>query len=75
MKLICHVQYNAPAPAPPVNYYFYKNNSRLGVATSENYNEVRQIPGHYSCKARVPLLNLSRLSEPKAFGQESGTKN
>ncbi|KAK2912449.1 hypothetical protein Q8A73_006562 [Channa argus] len=72
MKLICHVQYNAPAPAHPINYYFYKNNIRLGVATSENHDLVNQIPGQYSCKAKVPMLNLSRSSEPKSFGIVKG---
>uniref|UniRef100_A0A668RS47 Ig-like domain-containing protein n=1 Tax=Oreochromis aureus TaxID=47969 RepID=A0A668RS47_OREAU len=68
MKLTCHVQYNAPAPAPPIDFYFYKNNRRLGPATSDNYNLVKQTPGLYSCKARVPQLDLSKSSEPKNFG-------
>lgn len=72
MKLICHVQYNAPAPAPPIDFYFYKNNRRLGPATSDNYNVVKQTPGLYSCKARVPQLGLSKSSEPKNFGQIRG---
>ncbi|XP_039985886.1 uncharacterized protein LOC120791524 [Xiphias gladius] len=72
MKLICHIQYNAHAPAPPVHYYFYKNNNRLGTATSENHDLVRRTPGQYSCKAKVPQLGLSRLSEPKSFGQVTG---
>ncbi|KAK2847307.1 hypothetical protein Q5P01_010306 [Channa striata] len=72
MKLICHVHYNAPAPAPPINYYFYNNNNRLGVATSENHDLVRRTPGQYSCKAKVPQLNLSRSSEPKSFGLVKG---
>ncbi|XP_030600199.1 high affinity immunoglobulin epsilon receptor subunit alpha-like isoform X2 [Archocentrus centrarchus] len=69
MKLTCHVQYNAPAPAPPINYYFYRNNKRLGPATSNNYDLVIQTPGLYSCKARVPELVLSKWSEPKPFGR------
>ncbi|XP_029028017.1 high affinity immunoglobulin epsilon receptor subunit alpha-like [Betta splendens] len=69
VKLICHVQYNARAPAPPVNYYFYKNNNRLGVATSENQKVVLSAPGLYSCRARVPQLDISRWSEPTEFGQ------
>ncbi|XP_039865276.1 low affinity immunoglobulin gamma Fc region receptor III-B-like isoform X1 [Simochromis diagramma] len=73
MKLICHVQYNAPAPAPPIDFYFYKNNRRLGPATSDNYNVVKQTPGLYSCKARVPQLGLSKSSEPKNFGQIRAT--
>ncbi|XP_006795400.1 low affinity immunoglobulin gamma Fc region receptor III-B-like isoform X3 [Neolamprologus brichardi] len=73
MKLICHVQYNAPAPAPPIDFYFYKNNRRLGPATSDNYNVVKQTPGLYSCKARVPQLDLSKSSEPKNFGQIRAT--
>ncbi|XP_026219121.1 high affinity immunoglobulin epsilon receptor subunit alpha-like isoform X2 [Anabas testudineus] len=70
IKLICHVQYNAPAPAPPINYFFYKNDNRLGPATSENYDLVRKAPGEYSCKAKVPQTGISRWSEPKRFGQE-----
>lgn len=68
MKLICHVQYNAPAPAPPVHYYFYRDNERLGTATSENNDLVRRTPGQYSCRAKVPELGIARLSEPKSFG-------
>ncbi|XP_070685418.1 high affinity immunoglobulin gamma Fc receptor I-like [Pempheris klunzingeri] len=69
MKLVCHVQYNAPAPVPPIHYYFYKNNNRLGTATSENHDLFRQTPGQYSCKAKVPELGLFRWSEPKSFGE------
>uniref|UniRef100_UPI0037E88952 uncharacterized protein n=1 Tax=Semicossyphus pulcher TaxID=241346 RepID=UPI0037E88952 len=72
MKLICHLQYNAPAPAPPVNYYFYKGDNRLGTATSVNHDVVKRMPGQYRCKAKVPQLGLSRLSKPKSFGQVSG---
>ncbi|XP_026155042.1 high affinity immunoglobulin gamma Fc receptor I-like [Mastacembelus armatus] len=71
MKLICHLQYNAPAPAPPVEYYFYRNRIRLGTATSVNYDLVSWKPGQYSCKARVPKLGLLRWSEPKSFEQET----
>ncbi|XP_069562421.1 high affinity immunoglobulin gamma Fc receptor I-like isoform X1 [Brachyistius frenatus] len=71
MKLICHLQYNARAPAPPIHYYFYRNSKKLGVATSENNYLARQTPGQYSCKARVPELNLLRQSELKMFGQKS----
>ncbi|KAM4567047.1 low affinity immunoglobulin gamma Fc region receptor III-A-like [Odontesthes bonariensis] len=67
MKLICHVQYNARAPAPPLNYYFYKSNTRMGMATSEKHFWVSKTPGQYSCRARVPLLGLSRFSETKDF--------
>lgn len=69
MKLTCQVQYNARAPAPPINYYFYKNNDRLGPATSENHDLVKRTPGEYSCKAKVPELGISRQSEPMRFGQ------
>ncbi|KAL3057443.1 hypothetical protein OYC64_007840 [Pagothenia borchgrevinki] len=72
MKLICHLQYNARAPAPPINYYFYKNNNRLGTATSENHDLVRRTPGQYSCRAKVPLLGISRSSELESFGQVKG---
>ncbi|XP_038550292.1 high affinity immunoglobulin gamma Fc receptor I-like [Micropterus salmoides] len=72
MKLICHLQYNAPAPAPPLNYYFYKNNNRLGTATSENYDLVKRTPGQYRCRAKVPELDIFRWSEPTIFGQVTG---
>ncbi|KAK5929443.1 hypothetical protein CgunFtcFv8_010672 [Champsocephalus gunnari] len=72
MKLICHLQYNARAPAPPINYYFYKNDIRLGIATSENHDLVRRTPGQYSCKAKVPVLGISRWSEVKSFEQAKG---
>lgn len=72
MKLICHHEYNLPAPAPARHFYFYKNNTLLGPATSEDWLSVRQTPGLYSCKVRVPELNLIRWSERKAFGQVPG---
>ncbi|CAG6002203.1 unnamed protein product [Menidia menidia] len=68
MKLICHVQYNTHGPAPPLYYYFYKANNRLGSASSNNYMWVRQAPGQYSCRATVPVLDLSRWSETRDFG-------
>ncbi|XP_042342338.1 Fc receptor-like A [Plectropomus leopardus] len=67
MKLICHVQYHAHAPAPPIHYYFYKNNNRLGTATSENHDLVKRTPGQYSCRAKVPELGISKWSEPKSM--------
>lgn len=67
MKLICHHEYNAPAPAPPVHYYFYRNNNKLGVATSVNHEFVKRTPGQYTCKTKVPQLGLIRWSEPKKF--------
>lgn len=72
MKLVCHLQYNAPAPAPQIHYYFYKNGNRLGTATSENHDLVKRTPGVYSCKAKVPQLGISKWSEPKGFGQMTG---
>lgn len=72
MRLICHVQYNAPAPAPPVHYYFYKDGYRLAPASSENNERFLRTPGLYHCKAKVPVLGLERLSEAKAFGQVAG---
>ncbi|XP_047246523.1 Fc receptor-like A [Girardinichthys multiradiatus] len=72
INLICHLQYNARAPAPPVNYYFYKNNNLLGPSTSLNHINVRQAPGWYSCKAKVPRLDIIRWSEPKRFGKVTG---
>ncbi|MEQ2196942.1 hypothetical protein XENOCAPTIV_018709, partial [Xenoophorus captivus] len=72
INLICHLQYNARAPAPPVNYYFYKNNNLLGPSTSLNHIKVRQAPGWYSCRAKVPKLDIIRWSEPKSFGKVTG---
>ncbi|XP_071352929.1 Fc receptor-like A [Trachinotus anak] len=72
MTLICHLQYNARGPAPPIHYYFYKDDKRLGTATSENHDLVRQSPGQYSCKAKVPQLDITRWSEPKGFGEVAG---
>ena len=73
MKLICHHQYNARAPAPPAHYYFYKNNAKPGTATSQNHYLVMQTPGQYSCKVKVPQLDIVRWSEPKSVGQVTGT--
>ncbi|XP_047449341.1 high affinity immunoglobulin gamma Fc receptor I-like isoform X2 [Mugil cephalus] len=72
MKLTCHVQYNARAPAPPISFYFYKNGIRLGTATSENHDLVRLSPGQFSCRAKVLASGLSKLSEPKIYGQTTG---
>ncbi|XP_062242602.1 Fc receptor-like A isoform X1 [Platichthys flesus] len=72
LRLICHLHYNAHSPAPPIIYYFYKNEQRLGTATSENRDLVKRSPGHYSCKAKVPQLGISRRSEPTSFGQVAG---
>ncbi|XP_031717235.1 uncharacterized protein LOC116391107 isoform X1 [Anarrhichthys ocellatus] len=72
MKLICHLQYNARAPAPPIHFYFYMNNNQLGTAMSQNHVLVKRTPGQYSCKAKVPELGISRRSEPKPFGQVTG---
>uniref|UniRef100_UPI003AAC74F2 high affinity immunoglobulin gamma Fc receptor I-like isoform X1 n=1 Tax=Centroberyx gerrardi TaxID=166262 RepID=UPI003AAC74F2 len=69
MRLICHLQYNAHAPAPPIHFYFYKNGNKLTTASSENNVAVERTPGQYSCKARVPELDLMRWSETKNFGQ------
>ncbi|XP_068441502.1 Fc receptor-like A [Clinocottus analis] len=74
MKLVCHLQYNARPPAPPVNFFFYKNGHRLGTAMSENNDLVRRTPGQYSCKARVLELGISRESEPKSFGEATGSQ-
>ncbi|KAM4743507.1 Fc receptor-like protein 5 isoform 2-T2 [Anableps anableps] len=72
MNLICHLQYNARAPAPPVSYYFYKNNNLLGPATSLNHIHVREAPGWYRCRAKVPKLDIMRWSEPQSFGEVTG---
>lgn len=73
MRLICHVLYKARAPAPPINYYFYKNGRRLGTSTSDNTMVLKQSVGQYHCKTRVPELDLLKTSEPKNFGQVTGT--
>ncbi|XP_019729804.1 high affinity immunoglobulin gamma Fc receptor I-like [Hippocampus comes] len=67
IKLTCHLQYNARTPAPPIHYYFYRDNRRLGTATSKNFTLVKQRPGLYSCKAKVPQLGLCKWSETEAF--------
>ncbi|XP_054901420.1 Fc receptor-like protein 5 [Poeciliopsis prolifica] len=72
MKLICHVQYNARAPAPPVNYYFYKNNNLLGPSISLNHMLIRKDAGWYSCRVKVPKLDIVRWSEPQRFGEVAG---
>ncbi|KAM6931814.1 high affinity immunoglobulin gamma Fc receptor I-like [Lycodopsis pacificus] len=72
MKLFCHLQYNARAPAPPIHFYFYKNNNQLTTAMSQNHVLVKRTPGQYSCKAKVLELGISRTSEPKPFGQVTG---
>ncbi|XP_034024194.1 high affinity immunoglobulin gamma Fc receptor I-like isoform X2 [Thalassophryne amazonica] len=67
MRLVCHLQYNSPAPAPPISYYFYRNGTQLSTSSSENNILVNQKPGQYSCKARVPKLDLLRWSDPKTL--------
>ncbi|XP_034557731.1 high affinity immunoglobulin gamma Fc receptor I-like [Notolabrus celidotus] len=74
MKLVCHHQYNAPAPAPPIHYYFYEGDNQLGTATSDNRQLVKRTPGHYRCRAKVPELGLSQWSEFQTFGQVTGPK-
>ncbi|KAL6116043.1 uncharacterized protein ACO6RY_00743 [Pungitius sinensis] len=69
MKLICHLQYNARAPAPPIHFYFYKNKQQVATASSEKSVMVNRTPGQYSCKARVPQLGISRESKLRSFGQ------
>ncbi|XP_074535868.1 high affinity immunoglobulin gamma Fc receptor I-like [Halichoeres trimaculatus] len=72
MKLICHLQYNAPTPAPPLHYYFYEGDNKLATAMSENHLKVSRKPGHYRCRAKVPELGLIRWSEPQTYGQVTG---
>ncbi|XP_077397793.1 high affinity immunoglobulin gamma Fc receptor I-like [Festucalex cinctus] len=67
MQLTCRVQYNARAPAPPIHYYFYKEDTWLGLASSDNFSVVKRKPGLYRCKVNVPQLGLSRRSEAEAF--------
>uniref|UniRef100_A0A3Q3BNX1 Ig-like domain-containing protein n=2 Tax=Kryptolebias marmoratus TaxID=37003 RepID=A0A3Q3BNX1_KRYMA len=74
MKLICHVKYHARAPAPPINFYFYKNNKLMGPAVSANHNVFRRAPGWYSCRAKVPQLDLVQWSEARSFGDVPGTQ-
>uniref|UniRef100_A0A667XNJ6 Ig-like domain-containing protein n=1 Tax=Myripristis murdjan TaxID=586833 RepID=A0A667XNJ6_9TELE len=74
MRLICHFQYNAHVPAPPVDVYFYKDDERLTMASSEKYVVVPPNPGRYRCKAKVSVLGLVKWSESKDFGQVKETK-
>nr|XP_061797505.1 high affinity immunoglobulin gamma Fc receptor I-like [Nerophis lumbriciformis] len=67
MNISCSLQYNARFPAPPIHYYFYRDNKRLGPATSENFDLVKRRPGLYSCKAKVPQLGLCKWSESTQF--------
>ncbi|KAM9318885.1 low affinity immunoglobulin gamma Fc region receptor III-A-like isoform 2-T2 [Pholidichthys leucotaenia] len=69
MRLVCHLQYNAPAHAPQVDYYFYRNNNQVGPSSSESYRLVQKIPGHYQCKASVLDLGLVRWSKSRSFGK------
>ncbi|XP_056139926.1 Fc receptor-like A isoform X2 [Lampris incognitus] len=68
MMLKCLLQYNAHAPAPPLHFYYYKNDYKIGTASSKNSYVVSQTPGVYYCKARVPELDLMRKSDTKTFG-------
>lgn len=64
IKIVCQHDYNVRPPAPPVVYYFYRNNRRLGTAQSNNYDYVNRIEGEYSCKAKVTALQITMSSEP-----------
>ncbi|XP_075996434.1 high affinity immunoglobulin gamma Fc receptor I-like isoform X2 [Genypterus blacodes] len=74
LRLVCHVQYSARPPAPPINFYFYKNGKSLATATSENTLLAKKSAGLYHCKARVPVFNVVKMSEPKNYGQAPGSK-
>lgn len=67
MRLICLLQFNAPAPDVLINYYFYKDNAIIGPSTSNNNMAVSREPGWYKCKAKVPMLGLVEWSEPTSF--------
>uniref|UniRef100_A0A8C6WKS4 Ig-like domain-containing protein n=1 Tax=Neogobius melanostomus TaxID=47308 RepID=A0A8C6WKS4_9GOBI len=67
LKLVCVLDYNVPAPAPPVLYYFYMNNDRLGTPTSENFTLIKKSRGSFKCQAKVSELGLFRWSEPESF--------
>lgn len=67
LKLVCVLEYNIPAPAPPIIYYFYLNNNPLGRPTSENFTVIKRSKGSFTCQAKVSELNLSRWSEPESF--------
>lgn len=67
LKLVCQLEYNVPAPAPPVLYYFYKDGQRLGTPLSENFTLIIMAKGKFTCNAKVPQLGLSQWSEPAVF--------
>lgn len=67
IKLICVLEYNVPAPAPPVLYSFYINGKLLGPPTSENFTMINRSKGSFKCQAEVSQLGLSQWSEPESF--------
>ncbi|KAM8853066.1 low affinity immunoglobulin gamma Fc region receptor III-B-like [Synchiropus picturatus] len=67
LRLECHVQYNAPDPAPAAHYYFYQQDTQVAPASSLNHVLLSRQPGLYTCKVRVPQLGLLRLSEARRF--------
>uniref|UniRef100_A0A673BBC0 Ig-like domain-containing protein n=1 Tax=Sphaeramia orbicularis TaxID=375764 RepID=A0A673BBC0_9TELE len=70
LQVICLV---VADPAPPMYFYFYKNNKHLAMAISQNYILVTRSPGTFTCMAMVPQMGVSRQSDPKSFGQVTGT--
>lgn len=67
MKLVCHVKLNSYGSAPPINYYFYKDEGLMGPATSDNHSFFKRSPGLYKCRAKVPMLGIFRWSKSKRF--------
>nr|QAY82328.1 Fc gamma receptor-like protein [Plecoglossus altivelis] len=63
MQLVCQVEYNAHPPTPPLVHLFYWNGAIMRPATTENSIFVPTQPGDYSCRAKVPLLNIEKRSE------------
>lgn len=67
LQLVCVLDYNVPEPAPPVLYYFFLDDSRLGTPASDNFSMVKRSTGAFKCQAKVAQLDLSRWSEPKSY--------
>ncbi|XP_062328604.1 B-cell receptor CD22-like isoform X1 [Osmerus eperlanus] len=63
MQLVCEVEYHAHPPAPPLVYFFYWNGAIMRPATTESSIFVPTLRGDFHCRAKVPLLNIERLSQ------------
>ena len=63
MQLVCQVEYHAHPPAPPLVYFFHLNGAIMRPATSESSIFDPNLRGDFHCRAKVPLLNIERLSQ------------